>query len=177
MNLEFNTIPGEIKPVIDYKGINILFDTGAGTPVWSRGIELFKIHFPDAVKKNYKFILSGFGRSQDELIEFLREFSCVDNVNSDFLADVYSIPSFVLESKGDHIEWKNLNVAVTNRKAQGYHLILPSPMFGGMILSYAQDELFHKIVINSPVETKYTFIKLIDRNDSKMLSFIYTQEQ
>lgn len=37
MNLEFDIIPGEIKPVIDYNGINILFDTGADTPVWSRG--------------------------------------------------------------------------------------------------------------------------------------------
>lgn len=131
------------------------------------------------MKKDYKFILSGFGRSQSELIKFLHKLETTpwDNSDSDFFVDVYSIPSFILESKGSHIEWRNLNVAITTRKAQGYHLILPSPMFGGMVLSYAQDKVFRKIIINSSVDTKYTFVKMNDRNGNKILSSIYTQDE
>ncbi|MDE6616325.1 MAG: hypothetical protein K2K35_07130 [Lachnospiraceae bacterium] len=73
MNLKFNILPGKIIPVIKYNSMKLLFDTGASTPVWCYGVNSFIKKFPSAKKMNYKFLLTGFGRSEAELINFLKK--------------------------------------------------------------------------------------------------------
>ncbi len=73
MNLKFNVLPGKIIPVIRYNSMKLLFDTGASTPVWCSGGARFIRKFPSAKKMNYKFLLTGFGRSEAELINFLKK--------------------------------------------------------------------------------------------------------
>ena len=77
MSLKFNILPGKIIPIISYNNIKLLFDTGASTPVWCRGFENFKDEFPEAEKMDYRFLLTGFGRSEAELVSFLENPGCI----------------------------------------------------------------------------------------------------
>ena len=70
MNLKFDTLEGMIRPTILVNGIKIVIDIGAEVPVWCAGIKRFCIYFPDAKKHSIKYILSGFGRTQQELQVF-----------------------------------------------------------------------------------------------------------
>lgn len=107
---------------------------------------------------NYKFLLTGFGRSEEELISFLRNPSSAEIKN--YFADVYSIPEFILKTEEGQIVWKDLNVAVTDRRFSGMHMILPYTMFSGMKLNFNQNMINNEIIIESPKSTKYTFVKL-----------------
>ena len=62
----------KIIPVIEYNNILLLFDTGASTPVRCSGDARFIRKFPSARKMNYKFLLTGFGRSEEELLKFMK---------------------------------------------------------------------------------------------------------
>lgn len=173
MNLKFNVLQKTQKPIIKYNNIFLLFDTGASVPVWCRGIGAFQRKFTDVKKMDYKFLLTGFGRSEAELISFLKnpDTSEADN----YFADVYSVPSFSLKSEEGCITWENLNVAVTNREFSGVHMILPYTMFGEMKLGFNQTKFFQEIIIESNPGTKYTFVKLNDNFSEKILQYIYPQ--
>ena len=71
MNLRFYIADKNNRPIIDYNAIIILFDTGASTPVWCMGKKRFYGFFPDATKQRYKYLLSGFGRTEQELKDFI----------------------------------------------------------------------------------------------------------
>ncbi len=175
MNLKFNVLPGKIIPVIRYNGMKLLFDTGASTPVWCRGLENFKDEFPESEKADYRFLLTGFGRSEAELVSFL------ENPESDeaqnYFADVYSISEFILKTEEKQIIWKDLNVAVTDRHFSGVHMILPYTMFGGMRLSFNQACTNPEIIIESPKAIKYTFVKLNNNFNDNILQYIYSQDE
>ena len=174
MNLKFNVLPEKSRPVIEYEDLLLLFDTGASTPVWCYGVASFKRKFPKAIKMDYRFLLTGFGRSEAELISFLRNPS-ISKVNN-YFADVYSIPEFILKNKEGKIIWKNLHVAVTNRKFSGVHMILPYTIFGGIKISFNQTKSISEIIIESDSTVKYTFVKLNDNFSEKILQYIYTQD-
>lgn len=152
MNLKFNVLPEEVIPIIRYDGIRLLFDTGASTPVWCQNINTFLEFFPSAKKMNYKFLLTGFGRSEEELVNFLKHFNKKDVAV--YFADVYSIPEFILTTEEGQIVWKDLYVAVTSRRFSGVHIILPYTMFGGMNLNFNQTCVNPEIVIESPKAIK-----------------------
>lgn len=175
MNLKFDVLPEKIIPIIEYNNILLLFDTGASTPVWCLGSSRFRKKFPDAVKMNYKFLLTGFGRSEAELVSFL------ENPESDeaqnYFADVYSIPEFILKTEEKQVIWKNLNVAVTDRRFSGVHMILPYTMFGGMKLGFNQACTNPEVIIESPKAIKYTFVKLNNNFSESILQYIYSQDE
>ena len=173
MNLKFNVLPQKTVPVTEYN-ILLLFDTGASTPVWCSGGNRFKRKFPSAKKMNYKFLLTGFGRSEEELISFLRNPNSAEVKN--YFADVYSIPEFILKTEEGQIVWKDLNVAVTDRRFSGMHMILPYTMFSGMKLNFNQNMINNEIIIESPKSTKYTFVKLNNNFSEKILQYIYVQD-
>ncbi len=175
MNLKFDVLPEKIIPVIEYNNILLLFDTGASPPVWCSGGARFIRKFPSARKMNYKFLLTGFGRSEEELLKFMKNPS--SNEFQNYFADVYSIPDFVLTAKEGQIIWKNLNVAVTDRRFSGVHMILPYTMFGGMKLGFNQACANPEIIIESPKAIKYTFIKLNNKFSKSILQYIYSQDE
>ena len=89
MNLKFAAIQ-KVRPITKYDNMFLLFDTSASTPVWCQGVNRFMRKFPEAKKKNYRFLLTGFGRSEIELINFLKTPNVAEVAN--YFADVYSIP-------------------------------------------------------------------------------------
>ncbi|MCX4327345.1 MAG: hypothetical protein OSJ45_08625 [Lachnospiraceae bacterium] len=175
MNLKFNILQRTHRPVVKYENMLLLFDTGASTPVWCQGIDTFKDRFSKSGKMDYKFLLTGFGRSEAELVNFLKKPYNAEINN--YFADVYSVPSFSLKTAEGCITWKNLNIAVTNREFSGVHIILPYTMFGGMEISFNQERAFPQIRIESPSDTKYTFIKLNNNFNEKILQYIYSQNE
>lgn len=173
MNLKFTVLPEKINPVVEYNNMLLLFDTGASTPVWCQNTDVFLEFFPKAKKKNYRFLLTGFGRSEMELVNFLK------NPNNEeaerYFTDVYSVPEFILKTKEGQIIWKDLNIAVTDRKFSGVHIILPYTMFGGMKISFNQTKPFEEIIIESVKSIKYTFVKLNNNFNEKVLQYVYSQ--
>ena len=81
-----------------------------------------------------------------------------------------------METDEGYIVWKGLNVAVTNRRFSGVHMILPYTMFGGMSLKFNQNTVNTEIVIESPKATKYTFVKLNNNFSERVLQYIYIHE-
>lgn len=172
MNLNFIVMPEELGPVVEYDNMLLLFDTGASTPVWCYGVDTFKRKFPDAEKKRYRFLLTGFGRSENEMVQFLRNPN-IKEADS-YFTDVYSVPEFNLKIEHGRIVWKNLNVAVTDRKFSGIHLILPYTMFRHMRISFDQSEPDVKVCIDSALEVRHMFVKLKDIGFSeKLLQYVY----
>lgn len=61
-----------------HDNFNCLIDTGARVPVWcAAGKDLLMTYYPNCIKQNAKFILTGFGTGYE-------------------VADVYKIPDFIL---------------------------------------------------------------------------------
>lgn len=174
MKLVLDVLSGEHRPVAVYNEMLFLFDSGATTPVWCAGLPAFKAKYADAQRMKYKFILSGFGRSEAEIYDFL--LNTDSHKAKEFLSEVYSIPQFVLETNGNSIMWENLNVAVTNRVFGGVHMILPYTMFGGMTLSFVQDIYHAKISIKSDKAVKSMFVNLERKYNPKLLKYIYSQD-
>ncbi|MCI9079072.1 MAG: hypothetical protein HFH68_09155 [Lachnospiraceae bacterium] len=174
MNLKFDVLSEKIISVTEYNNMLLLFDTGASTPVWCYGVNSFIKKFPYAKKMNYKFLLTGFGRSEAELINFLKKPDASEFQN--YFADVYSIPEFVLTAKEEQVIWKNLNVAVTNRAFSGVHMILSYTMFGGMKLSFNQACTNPEIIIESSKAIRYTYVKLNNNFSGSILQYIYSQD-
>jgi hypothetical protein len=101
-------IDGELNPLC-------LIDTGANTPVWCRGEADLKEYYPDCVKENSVFIISGFGTGIE-------------------IADVYKIPDFVLSDGKNKIYYKDLLIAVINRDFS-FHMIISYTMLNKMNIS------------------------------------------
>ena len=174
MNLKFDILDSEFLPKLEYGDMIWLFDTGASTPVWCQGIGSFLEFFPKAKKMNYRYILTGFGRSEAELIAFLKNPN--DEGAASYLVDVYSIPEFIMETEGEKIVWNNLNVAVTSRRFSAVHMILPYTMFGRMAIKFDQSSVGSKIVIESVSDTKYVYVNLNREFNPEILKHIYSQD-
>lgn len=164
------------RPIIMHNGVQIMFDTGAAVPVWCTGLVKFNAVFPDAVRQRFKYLLSGFGRTEQELKDFLLNPS-ENNINN-FLMDVYQLPHFSLRSRDGEIAWKNTQVAVTSKDGIGADLILPSTMFRGMSLCFNQKSANAPFVeIETECNTKYVFVRKHDRQfqGTELLKYIYSQ--
>lgn len=177
MNLRFDIIGDATKPIIRYNKMRLLFDTGAETPVWCVGKKMFCKTFPYATRQTFRYLLSGFGRTEQELKKFM--LNPTEEVAKDFLADVYSIPSFCL-SVGEHtITWKNLKVAVTVKEGIGADLILSSTMFRGMNLQWNQEDVTKPYIeIESLNSVKYVFVQQSEKQfyGRELLKYIYAQD-
>lgn len=93
--------------------IRCLIDTGANTPVWTLGEQLFLKAFPDAkLVDDILFELGGFGKESE-------------------VVPVYKIPKFVIKSDYDNniIVFNNLLIACYIKKTIGTPLILSATMF------------------------------------------------
>lgn len=109
------------KPVIyvntSNKSIQCLIDTGADTPVWTKGEELLKRTFPNATLCNgLKFELGGFGGDKKEL------------------TPVYEIPELTIKSDegNDYITFKGLLIACCMKSFIPYTLIISATMLKQM---------------------------------------------
>lgn len=177
MNLRFDIVSGANRPIVEQKGLTLLFDTGASTPVWCVGKKMFCKTFPDATKQEFKYILSGFGRTEQELQRFMKHPNKESVPN--FLTDVYNIPSFCLSAGENIITWKNLKVAVAEKEGIGAELILSSTMFRGMELRWnqAEDGKYY-IELESKSSVKYVFVqKYPDKLFSQeLLHYIYSED-
>lgn len=177
MDLRFNIVQGVYKPIIRNNKIKILFDMGASTPVWCVGKKRFYRIFPEAAKQDFKYILTGFGRTEQELKKFLK-YPSKDEAYK-FLADVYDIPSFCLGVGEQIFTWKNLKVAVTEKEGIGAELILPSTMFRGMEVRWNQEDVGKPYIeIRSQTAVKYVFVQKYPEEffSEKLLKYIYSQD-
>ncbi len=177
MHLKFEALMGGHRPVIEYDGMLFLFDSGASVPVWCYGLQAFQAKFAKAAEMEYQFVLSGFGRSESEIYKILANSDKYAEEQGRHVSDVYSIPDFTLKSGTEHITWKNLNVAVTDRKFGGVHMILPYTMFGGMTLSFIQ-ETYHAVIdISSSKTEKHMFVRLDRHFGLKLMHYVYSQDE
>lgn len=99
--------------VADDMVIKCLIDTGADTPVWTSGENLFLKAFPDAeLVDDILFELGGFGKESE-------------------LVPVYKIPKFMIKSDYDNniIVFNNLLVACYIKNSISTPLILSATMF------------------------------------------------
>lgn len=87
-----------------------LYDTGAVTPVWCMGERKFLKTYPEAIKQNNNCYISGFGQGREECF-------------------VYIIPKFELSNGYATYIINNLKLAVCNRPAIGYDIVLSETMF------------------------------------------------
>lgn len=92
----------------------------------------------------FKYILSGFGRTFQEMKEILNDSRSIDDC--DFVVPVYRIPIFDLRIENDIgnidiIQWKDLHVAISKKYGFGAELILPSTMFRRMRLVWDQSDI------------------------------------
>lgn len=87
-----------------------LLDTGAETPVWCAGKSLFEAIYPNAIKRNSKCKIYGFGKEYEEAL-------------------VYVIPEFKLYDEKCTYKIKGLYVAVCSRPNLGYDFIFSDTMF------------------------------------------------
>lgn len=94
----------------------------------------------------------------------------------ELLVDVWCIPSFTLETEDGCFEWKNLHVAITDKKAIGCHLILSYTMFQRLSLNFVGNTKYPTIEISGESKTKYMFVKQKIENDFSRIQFIYAQE-
>ena len=102
------------RPFISYirnnEEIIAMMDTGALTPVWCMGVDKFTRSYPDAIKKNKKCNISGFGHDP-------------------IIGEVFVIPEFILGK--DTVEYRitDLQVAVCNHPKIGCDFVLSDTMF------------------------------------------------
>lgn len=174
VNLKFRASPENLKPIINYGDHVLLFDTGADTPVWCGGVKSFEGAFPKAVPESCLFILSGFGRSEKEIVNAIR--NPKEGRTDGCIVDVYKIPEFKLESGGQCITWKGLPVAVTEHGLSGVDMVLPCTMFRGMILRICHNRKAMEIEVISPKAV--VDVKTVRSTDSigEILHNICTQD-
>lgn len=122
INLKFNLQKREntygitiIKTKLNNTALRCLIDTGARIPVWCSGEDELKAQFPQCVKMDAVFLLSGFGKEYE-------------------FATVYCIPNFILSDGKSKIYYHNMVVAVVNRDFS-FDMILSYSIFNKMNVS------------------------------------------
>lgn len=102
------------RPIFTYtsnnEDVTMLFDSGALAPVWCMGKNKLLRAYPEAMNKNEKCLISGFGK---EAIE----------------GDVYTIPLFRLTDQGVSYQIKGLQIAVCKAPGIGCDFVLSDTMF------------------------------------------------
>ena len=95
---------------VNNEDITMLFDSGALAPVWCMGKNKLLRAYPEAVNKNEKCLISGFGK---EAIE----------------GEAYTLPLFQLTDQGVSYKIKNLQVAVCKAPGIVCDFVLSDTMF------------------------------------------------
>ena len=113
--LTLKILEGYTRPVIMVgKKTTCLIDTGADTPVWTRGSTVLQKEFSAKRIDGKAFILSGFGKEPE-------------------VVDVYIVSDVEIKNEaGEKIVFKNLMVACTSRPNMIASLILPATAFSHM---------------------------------------------
>ncbi len=140
----------------------ILFDTGAGIPVWVSDIKLLFLEYPDAKKSNMKIPIGGFGKGRT-------------------LADVYLIPDFVLSDGKESLHYINLPIAVL-KKDYSFEMIASFTMFNHLNYSYSYIGLKQPVLtIEAPKSKMYSICKCneIEAEKTSIIEnvTIFTQEE
>lgn len=130
--LTLRVIKGYTRPIISLgKEVSCLIDTGADTPVWTRGSERLLNAFHAERIENKHFLLSGFGKEEE-------------------MVDVYRIYDLTLKGDGeDKIIFKSMIVACTERPSMAATLILPATAFSHM------NYMIHNVGVSRPVVDIY----------------------
>lgn len=114
----------DIRPIVSneaYTNMHLLFDTGAGIPVWVTTHYHLRYFFPNADKTKHLFHLSGFGGKGSDV-------------------PVYVLPRFIIKDKnGNFVEFHQLHVAFADRD-DPFDLIVSYNMFERMQLVFDQRE-------------------------------------
>lgn len=95
---------------------NVLIDTGASFPVWTKPTELLLTYYPQAVETPHKAWLSGFGGEGREV-------------------PVWKIPRFVLSDGNESIVYEELHVAVYLMQTN-FDMVVSFPMLRHAMLTY-----------------------------------------
>lgn len=95
---------------------NILIDTGASFPVWTKEIDLLLSHYPQAIETPHKAWLGGFGG--DGSVE-----------------PVWRIPRFILSDGNESIAYEDLHVAVHPMQSN-FDMVVSFPMLRHAVITY-----------------------------------------
>lgn len=123
----------DMRPIVlneAYINMRLLFDTGAGIPVWATTNYHLRYFFPNADKTKHLFRLSGFGGKGSDV-------------------PVYVLPRFTIKGEnGNFVEFHQLHVTFANRD-DPYTMIVSYNMFEHMRLIFDQQES-KQICIDNP---------------------------
>lgn len=117
--------------------MDILVDTGSYIPIWTKGLDLFRLIFPDCVFMDAEAILSGFGKDYE-------------------VFPIYKIPEYDLtDASNNTVCIKDLYIAV-GKKDFSFSMILGFPIFRKMNFDYKsymykQDESAKSLVGIEPI--------------------------
>lgn len=102
--------------LIDNSKCNILVDTGASFPVWTKSVNLLQTRYPQAVETQYKAWLGGFGGDGNEV-------------------PVWRIPRFILSDGNDSVSYEDLHVAI-HPMPSNFDMVMSFPMLRHAMLTY-----------------------------------------
>ncbi len=91
--------------------LTCLYDTGANISVWTGSYDVFNNLFPNAILKDSKYSITGFG-------------------GSGALYSLYVVPEFCMHTESGNYTIKNFTVAVSNGVISKFDLILCAGVFG-----------------------------------------------
>ena len=119
--LTLKVLKGYTRPVVSLReGLTCLIDSGADTPIWTKGAERLGRFYKSEKVAEKKFLLSGFGHGYE-------------------IVDVYKVSDVELsgvdeDGVGDKVVFKNIIVGCTSRPSMVADLILPNTVFSHMNL-------------------------------------------
>lgn len=159
--LTLDILKGYTRPVISMKGnLKCLIDSGADTPVWTKGVERLCRSFKSEQMTGKKFLLSGFGKGYE-------------------IVDVYKVYDIELsgigeDGEGDKITFKNMIVASTSRPSMVADLILPNTAFSHMNIILRNLNVEYPIVEIEHEKDEYFVNPIYRTDDNRLVDRVYS---
>ncbi|MBQ7678378.1 MAG: hypothetical protein IJT34_00820 [Butyrivibrio sp.] len=160
-SLTLRILKGYARPVVSLKGgLTCLIDSGADTPVWTKGAERLCRFYNAEKVMGKKFLLSGFGNGYE-------------------IIDVYKVSDVDLigvDKNGteDKITFINLIVGCTTRPSMIADLILPNTAFSHMNLILRNLDVQYPIVEVEHDKTDYYVNPIYRADDDRFVDRVYS---
>ena len=159
--LTLKILKGYTRPVVSLqRSLTCLIDSGADTPVWTKGAERLTLFYKADKLEEKKFLLSGFGNGYE-------------------IIDVYKISNVELvgvdeNGSKDKIIFKNIIVGCTSRPSMVADLILPNTAFSHMNLTIRNLKVLYPTVEIEHEKEEYFVNPIYRMDDDRFVDKVYS---
>ena len=159
--LTLKVLKGYTRPVVSLKGsLTCLIDSGADTPIWTKGAERLNRFYKAEKVEEKKFLLSGFGNGYE-------------------IVDVYKISDVELtgtdeDGVDDKVIFKNIIVGCTSRPSMVADLILPNTAFSHMNLTLRNLNVQYPSVEIEHEKEEYFVNPIYRSDDNRFVDRVYS---